>query len=238
MPSRHGYGLSDRHDAMAIMQQRHAQGHNARSTVDGERRDFASQQAFGSSMRRSLSRSKQVEQDARAVLQPPTPRGGGRGPAEARLARSGIDTMECSLPAGVEGADFKTLQAMISTGIQKSEEDFVLLENSLSGGEWGIVQDAEEEAWRRKQRQTCEAEAATREKDRARAREQRQREDEERRRRQIEELEKELLEDKCREQQLLAEQEQKESTCRRETEAATKIQARYRGQQSRATQMR
>ena len=82
------------------------------------------------------------EEPARAspTKAPPTPRGGGRGPAAALAARcgayeatpppplapgaaAGIDASDEALPPGVQDADFKTLQAMIEKGLQDSEEN-------------------------------------------------------------------------------------------------------------------
>lgn len=239
MAPRHGHGTSDRHDAMARMHDRRGKAHSACSMGESEGGDAVRQQVPGFYSKQRPSRGGDVEyHNEPSMLPPPTPRGGGRGPAAARLARTteDIDTADDPLPPDVKGADFKTLQALIAKGIQNSEEDGVLLETSLGGGEWGIVEDAEEVEWRQKQQRKREAEEATREKERELAREQRRRQEEQRRRQQMEELEREMLEEKRQEMRLVEEQEQQAKACCREPYAATQIQALYRGRQSRARQ--
>merc|ERR1712232_813999 len=115
-------------------------------------------------------------------------------------------------------------------------EDGLLFETSLGGGEWGTQEEAEEKQWRQKQREKREAEEAARVKERDHAREERRRQDEQRRRQQIEELEKELCEETRRERQLDGEQANPDKPCRCDTEAATRIQAHYRGRQVRGGQ--
>merc|ERR1712151_727858 len=139
----------------------------------------------------------------------PTPRGGARGPAEARSARNttGDRAADEALPKGALNADFKTLQALIAKGIQENEEDGALFEASVGGGGWGKREEFEEAQWRQAQVKKRQAEEAVREKERERAREQRRRQDEERRRRQLEQLERELMDEKRREGRLDDEQQ-------------------------------
>jgi len=141
---------------------------------------------------------------------------------------------EDPLPANVKGADFKTLQALIAKGIQNSEEDSVLMETSLAGDQWGTKEKNEEMEWRQRLLKKRQDEEAAREKERERAKEQRRRQEEERRRKQMEELEQELLEEKRREQRLVEEKAEEAMLSRKESDAATRIQALYRGRQSRA----
>merc|ERR1712232_845888 len=112
-------------------------------------------------------------------------------------------------------------------------EDGLLFETSLGGGEWGTQEDAEEKQWRQKQREKREAEEAARVKEREHAREERRRQDEQRRRQQMEELEKELCEET---RQLDGAQEHPDRPCRCDTDAATRIQAHFRGRQVRGEQ--
>lgn len=223
-----------RHDHMARMCVGGLQARSAWSMVEG---------AGGESNPQRVRPGQRLDRDGFEGLtkesklpMPKSPRGGARGPAEARLARGspGANAVEEPLPPGAKGADFKTLQAMIAKGIHDSEEDSVLMEASLGGREWGRREETEEAEWRQRQQQKREAETAAREKERERAREMRRCQDEERRRRQEDELERELLEERCRETQVVEEQERQNSLCRREIDAANYIQAHFRGWQSRA----
>lgn len=130
------------------------------------------------------------------------------------------------LPPGAKSADFKTLQTMISRGIQDSETGAVTLEKHIP-----IQNDDEEERrFKERQRQKREQEAAQREKEREMARQKRRREQEELQRRQAAELQRE-------EQEELSFREARKQTdvqCRRELAAAVRIQARVRGCRSRA----
>eukprot|EP00746_Dinoflagellata_sp_MGD_P003078 gnl/MRDRNA2_/MRDRNA2_105996_c0_seq1.p1 gnl/MRDRNA2_/MRDRNA2_105996_c0~~gnl/MRDRNA2_/MRDRNA2_105996_c0_seq1.p1 ORF type:complete len:290 (-),score=60.27 gnl/MRDRNA2_/MRDRNA2_105996_c0_seq1:218-988(-) len=159
----------------------------------------------------------------------PQARGGARGIALARLART-----EELLPPTVVKADFQTLQDLIAKGIQESEEAGALFEASLGGGEWTSREEAEEAEWKKAEQKKREAEASAREKERASLRAQRRRQDEDRRSRQAEELERELLEEKRQAAQLVEQQEHQRTLCRREFDAATRIQSCYRGRVSRA----
>lgn len=159
----------------------------------------------------------------------PQPRGGVRGVALARLART-----EEPLPPTVVNADFHTLQDMIAKSIQESEEAGALFEASLGGGDWSKREEAEEAEWKQTQQRKREAEAAAREKERASIRAQRRRQDEDRRRQQAQLLERELLEDKHKEAELAEQQEHQRTLCHREFHAAKMIQAYYRGRMSRA----
>lgn len=168
------------------------------------------------------------------MQQPPTPRGGARGPAEVRSARAvaGIDSLEDPLPPGAIGADFKTLQAMIEKGLQQGEEDGVTLVSSAGGDEWGTQEQADELEWRQQQQRKREDEAASREKEREHRREQRRADDEERRRQQQEQLERELSEEKQKADALRAGEAREDNSL--EAAAAARIQALYRGRQARA----
>jgi len=220
---------------------------------------MAARNGYGSSTRHNArapytAGSDSMGEPARAspTKAPPTPRGGGRGPAAALAARygspeapppplappagAGIDSTEEALPPGVKGADFKTLQAMIEKGLQDSEENSILLEASLSGGQWGAREEAEEAEWKRMQQSKREIEAAAREKEHERAREQRRSQDEERRRQQTEDLEREFMEE--RSQQSQSAKECQRGTYCRETDAATLIQAHVRGLRSRRARVK
>lgn len=215
---------SGRHDAMARMRERKEKGHT--SSNDGA----------GDCAPRRARADRNAGMDEPKMMPLPTPRGGARGPAEARLAREvpSIGTTEEPLPAAAKGADFKTLQALIAKGIQANEEDGVLLEASLGGAEWSSRDQAEEAEWKEAQLKKRLAEEAAREKEKERAREQRRRQDEERRRKQMEELERELEFEKQHEAELAAETQRRIDSCRREFHAAAAIQAHHRGRRSRA----
>lgn len=230
LPSQPSHEPTGRRDIIAGMYARRLKGHSRDDSL---------------AMRRKLgpdptsSRCDSEASDSMPIL-PPTPRGGARGPLEARAARAAYvpaesffaigGSFEDTLPQPVRNADFKTLQAMITKGIRAGEEDGALLEHSLGGGEWGALNDAEERRWRQQQKVARDAEQAARAVERERARELRQQLDEERRRRQMEALEEELLEEKRRDTRPQDEQTETPDTaaCRRST-AAVRIQACYRG---------
>jgi len=237
--ARHGLGSTDRHDAMARMHARRQQVPSACDLTDmgaGDPRPHRARERSSSRSRRGYDQGRELDEASRFSKTLPSPRGGARGPAEALAARgtSGGNTNEEPLPPGANGADFKTLQAMIAKGIQDNEEDGVLLEASLGGSEWGKREEAEEAEWKEKQQRKREEEAAERAKERERAREERKRRDEENRQRQMEELERELQEEKLKQQQQVEEQEHQQILCRREFDAAKQIQAHCRGRRSRA----
>merc|ERR1712232_816531 len=129
------------------------------------------------------------------------------------------------LPPGVHGKDFKTLQAMITKGIKDAESGASQLEATITEDNGKELQQHREQLRRRR-----EEEAAARQREKELAREKRRREDEERRKRQAEELEAEFR----MEQQQREERQSVEAVCRREHNAAVRIQASMRGRRSRA----
>lgn len=149
-----------------------------------------------------------------------------RGPAEVMSARV-VEAEDDCLPAGAQGADFKTLQAMIARGIQDAETGAVKLEKDIPPL---CAEDEEERRYKERQRQHREQEAEKREKEREQARQKRRREQEELERRQAGELEREEHEALS-----LGESRAKaEAQCRKELAAASRIQAHVRGNRSRA----
>merc|ERR1712060_119372 len=128
------------------------------------------------------------------------------------------------LPPGTHGANFGTLQEMISKGIQDAESGAVLLEAELKEDEAEYRRRKEEVKQRREQ----EAEARRQEREKIRL--QRRRSEEERQRRQMEELERWERDETDRREQ----RKQQEEKSRREYAAVTKIQARVRGERWRA----
>ena len=139
-------------------------------------------------------------------------------------ASGGVGEHDDPLPAGAQGADFKTLQAMIARGIQDAEKGASQLECKLADDEAGIRRHREELRRRR------EEELASRQKEREAARQKRRQQDEERRRRQTLELEREEAEALERKH----ERDAIEQQCLLEFRAASRIQATVRGQRSRA----
>lgn len=151
-----------------------------------------------------------------------------RGPAEVRTARD-VEAEDDCLPPGAQGADFKTLQAMIARGIQDAETGAVKLEKDIPPVPLGGT-DEEEQRYRARLRLKREQEDAQRESDREKAKQKRRKEQQERERRQAEELEQEEREEvSFREQRAQA-----EIQCRREFAAAGRIQAHVRGRRSRS----
>jgi len=233
----HGHGMTDRHDAMARMRARREQVPSAYDEADMGAGNTRTHRARERSASRRGYDQGELDESSRFSKTLPSPRGGARGPSEALAARSTPrgykETNDEPLPPGIQAADFKTLQAMIAKGIQENEEDGILMEASAGGREWGKKEEAEEAEWKEKQRMRREVEASERTKERERASEERKRRDEERRQQQMEELERELQEEKRRGQQQIEEQENLRRLCRREFDAAKRIQAHHRGRRSR-----
>lgn len=131
-------------------------------------------------------------------------------------------------PPGANGADFKTLQQMIAKGIKEAEALASKIEDPR------LCRAAEDEAEMKRhlegQRRRRDDEVAARQKERDAVRQKRRREDEERRRRQAEESERQEDNDRLARE----ERERVEVRQRLETAAATRIQSRIRGRQSRA----
>lgn len=190
------------------------------TTDESERRRAAQRRAERHAMEEDLDE-----------LPPPRPRHGKsshddtlpsprvRGPAIARAAQE-----EEPLPPGAHGANFGSLQEMISKGIQDAESGAALLEGELKEDEAEYRRRKEEVKQRREQ----DAEARRQEREKARL--QRRRSEEERQRRQMEDLERWERDEKDRKEQ----QKQQEEKSRREYAAVTKIQARVRGKRLRA----
>jgi len=153
-----------------------------------------------------------------------------RGPAEVKTARD-TEADDEGLPEGAQGADFKTLQAMIARGIQDAESGASKIEKDIVPTRLG-GEDEEELRYRERQRLKRDQEASQREKERDHARQKRRREQEDRDRRQAEEMDREEREELShREARTHA-----EAQCRREFKSAVRIQARVRGRRQRAGQ--
>jgi len=147
-----------------------------------------------------------------------------------------------SLPAGVQDADFDTLQQMIARSFEEAERGALTLEGGSSARAASLqdlesdgahaVTRSEEQALRASEARLrrVEDETEKRQRERREVRQKRQQEDEERRRLEEEELEREERE----QQRLRLEKSALEEQCQREFAAASRIQARARGRRSRA----
>lgn len=175
---------------------------------------------------------RHAEEEAAAYDEPlPRRERGPRGDSEpARKGRSARGSAEPAdddepLPAGINKADFKSLQDFISKGIQESESVAGTFEQDVK------LRDDDKELQKHREavRRRREEEDGKREQERERARQQRHRQQEQARR------DCEVMmrrQDEAEEQQRMARQKE-EGQIKREFVAVTRLQALWRGRRSR-----
>lgn len=136
------------------------------------------------------------------------------------------DIGEDPLPPEVKGANFDSLQTMISREIKQSEASATMLEADvpLDSGD-----DAELRRHREAVKQRRAAEAEAREKERDKARRARRKADEDRQR----QMEEQMRREEDEQRQLKEAELRNEQLCHQEFDAATRIQAHVRGTRSR-----